>query len=104
MRPQAADQTLSDSSVTCHDHVMTRALLFVASITLFATAPAAAQRFGGDGPVCLQVWKRGGSSTISCQYLSWDACQAEAAGRSATCVLNPYAQPPSEPGRRRPPR
>nr|WP_083839088.1 DUF3551 domain-containing protein [Bradyrhizobium sp. STM 3809] len=81
-----------------------RALLFVVSIILFASGPAAAQRFDGNDPVCLQVWEWGGSSTISCQYRSWDACRAAAASLSATCLPNPYAPRAPEPGRRRPSR
>ncbi|MGJ4990953.1 MULTISPECIES: DUF3551 domain-containing protein [unclassified Bradyrhizobium] len=83
---------------------MMRALLLMTSIIVLATAPAAAQRFDGNDPVCLQTWEWGGSSTISCQYRSWEACRAGAAGLSAMCLPNPYAQRPSEPSRRRPPR
>ncbi|MGJ5178096.1 DUF3551 domain-containing protein [Bradyrhizobium oligotrophicum] len=81
---------------------MMRALLVMASITVFATVPAAAQRFDGNDPVCLQIWEWGGSSTISCQYRSWEACRAAAAGFPATCLTNPYVLRPSEPGRRPP--
>lgn len=74
-------------------------ILFIVGITMAATAPAAAQRFAGNAPVCLQRWQWGGSSTISCQYQSWDGCRASAAGLSAMCLQNPYAQQPSRPDR-----
>ncbi|WP_456717010.1 DUF3551 domain-containing protein [Bradyrhizobium sp. USDA 4353] len=86
-----------------------RTLLVTASITLFATVPAAAQQFDGKDPVCLQIWEWGGSTTISCQYRSWEACKVAAASLSAMCLLNPYVQrpteqSPSERHRRLPPR
>nr|WP_083842483.1 DUF3551 domain-containing protein [Bradyrhizobium sp. ORS 375] len=80
-----------------------RALLLLAPFTLFAIVPAAAQRFDGNDPVCLQTWEWGGSSTISCQYRSWEACKAAAASLSATCLTNPYVQRPPERSRRSPP-
>nr|WP_244552573.1 DUF3551 domain-containing protein [Bradyrhizobium sp. Ghvi] len=64
-----------------------------------APTPAAAQRFGGNSPVCLQRWEWGGSTWISCQYSSWDECRASAAGISAMCLLNPFAQRPPHPDR-----
>ncbi|MEY9128498.1 hypothetical protein ABH994_004151 [Bradyrhizobium yuanmingense] len=73
-------------------------LLFVL-ITMSAPGPAAAQRFGGNFPVCLQEWEWGGGTYISCQYRSFDECRASAAGRSAMCLENPYVQRPSPPGR-----
>jgi hypothetical protein len=71
-----------------------RALAFVllAGITMLAPAPAAAQRFNGNHPVCLQQWQWGGGSWISCQYSSWDECRAMTVGLSAMCLLNPYVQ------------
>ncbi|WP_306577823.1 DUF3551 domain-containing protein [Bradyrhizobium sp. SRS-191] len=81
---------------------MMRALLVMASITVLATVPAAAQQFDGRDPVCLQIWEWGGSTTISCQYRSWDACKVAAASLSAMCLLNPYGQSPPERSRRSP--
>ncbi|WP_315799399.1 DUF3551 domain-containing protein [Bradyrhizobium sp. SZCCHNR1002] len=83
---------------------MIRALLLMTSITVLATAPAAAQRFDGNDPVCLQTWEWGGSSTVSCQYRSWDACRAAAASLSAMCLPNPDVQRPPERSRRLRPR
>ncbi|MBR0686175.1 DUF3551 domain-containing protein [Bradyrhizobium manausense] len=73
--------------------------LLILWITMSASAPAAAQRFNGNYPVCLQKWEWGGASYISCQYSSWEECKATAAGLSAMCLLNPYVQRPVPPER-----
>ena len=64
-----------------------------------AAAPVAAQRFGGNYPVCLQKWEWGGASSIRCQYSSWEECRASAIGLSAMCLQNPYVQQPPRPDR-----
>ena len=66
--------------------------LLLVWITISVSAPAAAQRFGGTYPVCLQKWEWGGGSSIRCEYSSWEECKASAAGLSAMCLLNPYTQ------------
>ena len=58
--------------------------------TILAVVPATAQRYDPRYPVCLQVWKRGGSSYIDCGYTSWDQCEMETRGRSGMCLFNPY--------------
>ena len=74
--------------------------LLLIGITMAAAAPAAAQRFAGNYPVCLQKWEWGGSSSIYCRYNSWEECKASAAGLPAMCLLNPYVQQlPSRPDR-----
>ncbi len=70
-------------------------ILLIIWIAMSVPAPAVAQRFGGNYPVCLQKWEWGGASSISCRYSSWDECRATAAGLSAMCVANPYVPPPS---------
>ncbi|MFD0647143.1 MULTISPECIES: DUF3551 domain-containing protein [unclassified Bradyrhizobium] len=82
--------------------IMMRALpcLLILWITMSAPTPAAAQRFGGNYPVCLQRWEWGGVTWISCDYRSWDECRASAAGLSAMCLQNPYVpQLPPHPDR-----
>lgn len=69
--------------------------LLIAWITMLAPAPAAAQRFNGNYPVCIQRWEWGGGSWISCQFSSWDECRAMTVGLSAMCLQNPYVQRPS---------
>ncbi|TYL89715.1 DUF3551 domain-containing protein [Bradyrhizobium rifense] len=74
-------------------------ILFLVGITMTVAAPASAQRFAGNAPVCMQKWEWGGSSYISCDYRSWDECRASAAGLPAMCMQNPYVQQPSYPER-----
>ncbi len=52
-------------------------------------APAMAQTYAPDYPVCLQVY--GPASYYECRYTSLAQCNASASGRSAQCVVNPYA-------------
>lgn len=65
--------------------------LYIALVAMmFAIAPAKAQRYGSNAPVCLQKWEWGGSSSIYCTYASFEQCRASAMGLSAMCVANPY--------------
>ena len=73
--------------------------LLLALIAASAATPAAAQRFSGNYPVCLQRWEWGGGTYISCQYSSWEECKASAVGLPAMCLLNPYVQRAPEPVR-----
>jgi hypothetical protein len=63
------------------------AILAIAMIS--ASAPARAQTYGSDYPVCLRVY--GPASYYECRYTSLEQCNLSASGRSAQCVLNPYA-------------
>lgn len=78
--------------------------LLMVWIAMSAPTPAAAQRFNGNDPVCLQRWEWGGATYISCRYGTWEQCKADAAGLSAMCLLNPYVPQPSQPDRSRRPR
>jgi Protein of unknown function (DUF3551) len=51
-------------------------------------APAAAQTYNPDYPVCLQVF--GPATYFDCRYISIPQCQMTASGRAAQCVVNPY--------------
>lgn len=53
-----------------------------------ATAPAQAQTFSPNFPVCLRVY--GPINYIDCSYLTLPECNATASGRPAQCLLNPY--------------
>ena len=57
--------------------------------TILLAAPATAQRYDPNYPVCMHVWTRDGN-TINCSYTSWDQCRAMASGFSAMCLDNPY--------------
>lgn len=78
-------------------------VLALAILTMFvglASAPAGAQTYGGNGPICLERYEWGGSRNIYCEYSSMAQCQATASGLSAMCTMNPYysnAQAPRNP-------
>jgi hypothetical protein len=64
----------------------------LASLTIAAVllaAPARAQRYDPDYPVCLQTYGIGGDS-IGCGYTSLAQCAQSASGRSAQCIVNPF--------------
>jgi hypothetical protein len=76
------------------------ALAILATIAvLTASAPARAQTYNGNAPICLHQWYWGGSDSFYCGYTSLAQCNATASGLSAMCVTNPYfagAQEPRE--------
>ncbi len=55
-------------------------------------APASAQTYDPNYPVCLQVYSRGGGY-IDCSFTSMAACAQTASGRAAQCYPNPYWAP-----------
>jgi Protein of unknown function (DUF3551) len=72
----------------------------IAGAAILVVAPASAQRYDANYPVCLQKWEWGGSSTIYCRYNSWEECKATASGLSAMCMDNPYWSQPRPPSAR----
>jgi hypothetical protein len=64
------------------------ALGILATATVSVASPAAAQTYAGY-PVCLHVY--GPITYYECNYTSLPQCNASASGRSAQCVINPYA-------------
>jgi len=77
------------------------AILTIAAVSV--AAPARAQRYSPDYPVCLQTYGIGGDS-IGCGYTSLAQCAQSASGRSAQCIVNPYfagARAPAGPNYRR---
>jgi len=64
------------------------ALAIVAIGTLSAAAPARAQTYDPDYPVCLHLV--GPVSYYECRYTSLAQCNATASGRPAQCDFNPY--------------
>jgi hypothetical protein len=79
------------------------ALAILTFATVLTAAPARAQTYGTDYPVCLQVYGIGGGY-IACGYTSLAQCAQSASGRSAQCVINPYfasAQVPADHRRHR---
>ncbi|QHP73908.1 DUF3551 domain-containing protein [Bradyrhizobium sp. LCT2] len=58
-----------------------------------AAAPSHAQTFDPRYPVCMHVYSGssgGGGEWYDCSFTSLPQCRATAAGRAATCDLNPY--------------
>jgi hypothetical protein len=53
-----------------------------------AAAPAQAQTYDPNYPVCLQVYGR--INYYDCTYYTLPQCNASASGRAAQCVINPY--------------
>jgi hypothetical protein len=60
---------------------------------LFA-APAQAQTYDPDYPVCLQIYDDMVNYWFECRYMSMAQCAASASGRAAQCVINPYYAKP----------
>jgi hypothetical protein len=58
------------------------------SLVSVASAPAHAQTYDPNYPVCMQIY--GPVGYLDCRYASLEQCRYLAVGRSATCVVNPY--------------
>jgi len=78
------------------------ALAILTYFTVLTAAPAVAQTYSGNYPVCLQLYLRQGARSIDCAYSSIEQCQATASGLSAMCVTNPYYSNAREPAYRQP--
>jgi Protein of unknown function (DUF3551) len=66
------------------------AMLAIAGLAALTIAePAGAQTYDPSYPVCLHVY--GPISYYDCRYTSLPQCALSASGRSAQCVVNPYA-------------
>jgi Protein of unknown function (DUF3551) len=57
--------------------------------TMLVAAPARAQTYDPNYPVCLQTYAIGGGN-IDCSFTSLAQCSASASGRAAQCLNNPY--------------
>lgn len=64
------------------------ALAMLAIGTISAAAPASAQTYDPNYPVCLHVY--GPLNYYECGYTSLPQCNLSASGRPAQCVINPY--------------
>jgi Protein of unknown function (DUF3551) len=79
------------------------ALAILTTVTVLTAAPALAQTYSPDYPVCMQAYRWGGSD-IECSFTSLAQCAQTASGLSALCIVNPYfanAQVPRGPDARR---
>ena len=55
---------------------------------IFVAAPAMAQTYDPNYPVCIKVYWP--DNHIDCSFTSMAQCNATASGRSAECYINPY--------------
>jgi hypothetical protein len=67
----------------------TLAGLLLAIVTSLGTAPAQAQTYDPNYPICLQTFGRAGNA-IACGYASMAQCRLSASARAAQCITNPY--------------
>jgi hypothetical protein len=74
----------------------TLALAGLSIVIVWATAPAPAQAqtYDPNFPVCLQTFGFAGGN-IDCSYTSLPQCNATASGRAAQCVINPFFAHPT---------
>ena len=56
---------------------------------MLVAAPAEAQTYDPNYPICLQTYGRAGNY-IACRYTSMAQCQLTASGRAAQCIINPF--------------
>jgi hypothetical protein len=84
-------------------HPLVRAAAWTTlAATVTLAAPAHAQMYDPNYPVCLQVYQSMVDYYFECAYTSMAQCQASASGRAAQCVVNPYyAGPQAKHGRHR---
>jgi hypothetical protein len=74
------------------------ALAVLAMVAVSTAAPARAQTYNPNYPVCLEVYGR--FPYIECAYTSLEQCKWSASGRAAMCVINPYPAVARGPDRR----
>jgi hypothetical protein len=80
------------------------ALVVLAAAAVQIAAPAQAQTYDPNYPICLQIYDDMVHFYFECSYTSMAQCQASASGRAAQCVVNPYfAKPVRRKKRTRPP-
>ena len=65
---------------------LTLTLLALGAVSTIA--PARAQTYDANYPVCLQLFGPWGH--FECRFISIPQCQSSASGRAAECVINPY--------------
>ena len=69
------------------------ALAVLVIATVLMAAPARAQTYDPNYPVCLQIYDVDGGY-IECGYTSLAQCAQSASGRGAQCIVNPYFASP----------
>ena len=76
------------------------ALAILTIVTVSAAAPARAQTYSPDYPVCMQIASRG-FTYFECAFTSLEQCAQSASGRAAMCVINPYPAAARAPAQRK---
>ena len=66
--------------------VLAWSILVIAAVS--AAAPAQAQTYNPDYPVCMRAYVP--FTYNDCSFTSLPQCQASASGRAAQCIVNPY--------------
>jgi hypothetical protein len=66
------------------------AWIILAGGTIMVGAPADAQTYNPNYPICMQVVTFGGGPYFECSYTTMAQCSASASGRAAQCIINPY--------------
>jgi hypothetical protein len=64
-------------------------MILGAAAAFLAAAPATAQTYDPNYPVCLHVFSRVGVY-YECAYTSLAQCAMSASGRAAQCIVNPF--------------
>jgi hypothetical protein len=65
------------------------ALPMLAIAASSAAGPVAAQTYDPRYPFCMHIY--GDPAYYECQYMTMTACMEMASGRSAQCIVNPFA-------------
>ena len=68
---------------------MRKSWMTLAIAAILIAAPARAQTYDPNYPVCLQTYSIGGGS-IDCSFASLAQCAMTSSGHSAQCLTNPY--------------
>jgi Protein of unknown function (DUF3551) len=84
-------------------HTLVRTMVWtILAATVSLAAPAQAQMYDPNYPVCLQVYQGMMDYYYECGYTSMAQCQASASGHAASCMVNPYyAGPQAKPPRKK---
>jgi hypothetical protein len=98
---KSQETIVSMQPIRSHTLAGTIAWVVLAAAAALISAPAQAQTYDPNYPVCLQVYQGMIDFYYDCSYTSMAQCAASAAGRAADCVVNPYyARPRAEPAPR----
>jgi hypothetical protein len=80
----------SGSGLASTEKIVMRALLWIVGIGLSCfAAPASAQAYDPNYPVCMQVITLN-VNYPDCRFVSIEQCKASASGRAGYCFSNPY--------------